>query len=304
MAGFLIFGKQRRIMKKIIRKSVALLVAALGVVFLAAGRIQAVDTYFNGFEVDTDGWLSNGGTITRVASGTNSITSADGDWHAEALIGDDFDGVFTRWGGYESAFPANGYVTELDIYLDMALNTVVGNDLRFDYSSAINDPTGTHRRDFIFSVGTGPTTTGQFVMSASNNAPGGPANPGRDPFVIDTTGWYTFRHTFQDNGAGVLAVVMEVLDSSGTVLHSWTLSDPSDVIGTTVGGNRYGWFVTSDFSFLAVDNSEKNNLAGPVLTKAELLMDSGITGKGLETAPGLMKPFNPNSKAADNAGKK
>src|SRR3972149_6070797 len=276
MAGFLIFGKQRRIMKKIIRKSVALLVAALGVVFLAAGRIQAVDTYFNGFEVDTDGWLSNGGTITRVASGTNSITSADGDWHAEALIGDDFDGVFTRWGGYESAFPANGYVTELDIYLDMALNTVVGTDLRFDYSSAINDPTGTHRRDFIFSVGTDPTTTGQ----------------------------YTFRHTFQDNGAGVLAVVMEVLDSSGTVLHSWTLSDPSDVIGTTVGGNRYGWFVTSDVSFLAVDNSEKNNLAGPVLTKAELLMDSGITGKGLETAPGLMKPFNPNSKAADNAGKK
>ena len=36
---------------------------------------------------------------------------------------------------------------------------------------------------------------------------------------------------------------------------TWTLSDPSDVIGSTVGGNRYGWFVTNEFPFLAFDNS-------------------------------------------------
>jgi len=32
-------------------------------------------------------------------------------------------------------------------------------------------------------------------------------------------------------------------------------SDPSDIIGTTVGGNRYGWFVQNEFDGLAIDNS-------------------------------------------------
>ena len=35
----------------------------------------------------------------------------------------------------------------------------------------------------------------------------------------------------------------------------WTLSDPSEVIGTAVGGNRYGWFATDEFPFLAFDTS-------------------------------------------------
>jgi len=43
---------------------------------------------------------------------------------------------------------------------------------------------------------------------------------------------------------------------------------------------------------------------GEVQTKSEILQDSGIPGKGLENAPGLQKPFNPNSEAAEHAGKK
>jgi hypothetical protein len=39
------------------------------------------------------------------------------------------------------------------------------------------------------------------------------------------------------------------------VRGTWTLSDPSDVIGTTVGGNRYGWFATNEFPFLPFDTS-------------------------------------------------
>lgn len=254
--------------KKILASSVA-----SGLLFaFSAMPAFAVANYFNGFEVDTAGWFSNGGTITRVASGTNGVSSADGSFHAEVNVGDDFNGVFTRWGGYENTFPANGYVTQVDVYLDMVENPTVGTDKRFDFSSAINNPAGSHRRDFIFSVGTDPLVTGQFAMSASNNAPGWPSNPGRDPFFINQTGWYTFRHTFQNNGSGVLEVIMDVLDSTGTVLHSWNLSDPTDVIGTTVGGNRYGWFVTSDFSTLAIDNSEKFNIVpvvGPPANKEE-----------------------------------
>jgi len=43
--------------------------------------------------------------------------------------------------------------------------------------------------------------------------------------------------------------------STGTVVGAWTLSDPSDVIGTTVGGHRYGWFVQNELAGPAVDNS-------------------------------------------------
>ncbi len=41
-----------------------------------------------------------------------------------------------------------------------------------------------------------------------------------------------------------------------------------------------------------------------IMTKAEILKLSGVPGKGLDKAPGLQKPFNDNSQAADHAGKK
>jgi len=46
--------------------------------------------------------------------------------------------------------------------------------------------------------------------------------------------------------------------------------------------------------------SEEN---APV-TMADILKNSGILGKGIDNAPGLQKAFNPNSKAAERAGKK
>jgi hypothetical protein len=250
--------KERIIKERISRLSLFFIGLAFALTLTLVSQIpaSAASSFSNGFESNTDGWFPNGGTITRVSSGTNGVASADGAYHAEVSVGSDFSGVFTRWGGYENTFPTGGYETDVDIYLDMNENTSTGTDKTFDYSSAINQPNGDHRRDFIFSVGTDPTTPDQFIMSASNNAPGWPSNPGRDPFIIDQTGWYTFRHIFQDNGSGVLQVAMEVLDSDGNVLHTWILSDPTDIIGSTVGGNRYGWFVTSDFDPLAIDNSE------------------------------------------------
>ncbi len=212
----------------------------------------AVSEYFNGFETDTTGWF---GSISQVASGTDGITSSDGSYHAVIEAG-----AYTQWGGYETAFPANGYVTEVDIYLDMS--EADGSDKRFDYTSAVNTPADTHRRDFVFNIGTKPGETDQFVVSASNNALGWPSNPDRSPVTINQSGWYTFRHTFQDNGSGILEAVMEVLDGTGAVIGSWTLSDPTDIIGTTVGGNRYGWFPGSRFDFdtLAIDNSHKYDI--------------------------------------------
>ena len=82
--------------------------------------------------------------------------------------------AFTRHGGYSSTFPTNGYTTSVDIYLDMTKAT--GGDRRFDWSSAINKPDGTHGRDFIFNVGSYADAPGTVLVSASNNAPGDPTD--------------------------------------------------------------------------------------------------------------------------------
>jgi hypothetical protein len=244
------------------------------------------DAYFNGFEVDTFGWnvfTSPTFDMTRVASGTNGITSASGSFHGEAVIS------AGNWGGYSgvcgcssstcagpvSTFPTGGYVTSIDIYLDVGGG--FANDTRFDFSSAINDTTGVHRRDFIFngafldSTDVTPPGAGvdRFVLAASNNSPGFPQG-GVDPVAITATGWYTFQNRFYDAGAGVLACDFMIFDSSGTLVAFWTRSEASDIIGTTVGSNRYGWFSNNDFLFLAFDNAFRTT--GP--TEGELAVSA------------------------------
>jgi len=151
-------------------------------------------------------------------------------------------------------------MTSVDIYLDVGGGWA--NDTRFDFSSAVNNSGGTHKRDFIFNAGfyndaTGPGAgVNRFVISASNNSQPGSAyakNPARNPIAISTTGWYTFQQHFYDN-AGVLAVDLSIFDSSSALVNSWTLSDPSDLVAG-VGGNRYGWFDYNQFSTLAIDNA-------------------------------------------------
>jgi hypothetical protein len=131
-------------------------------------------------------------------------------------------------------------------------------------------------------------------MSASNNSPGWPANPARDPFTVSTTGWYTFQHTFR-NDAGVLVVDMTVRQLGGPVLHTWILSDPTDLIDTNVGGNRYGWLAHTDFATLALDNVTRSNAVAPTCTPTGLMRDGinltaarlgGATVSGLVDATG------------------
>lgn len=212
--------------------------------------------FFQGFETDASNWFTP--EPARTASGTNGINASTGGFYGD--IGN--SNTFTRWGGYNTTFPTRGYTTSIDMYLDV--NGGYANDTRLDYSSAINKPDNTHLRDFIFSVGFyndgGPYGSGnRFVMSASNNSPGNPRDAARTPFTITTSGWYKFKHRFYDSGGGILAVEMSVIDSVGTVLSSWTLSNASDIIGSTVGGNRYGWFPVNGFPSIAIDNTERAN---------------------------------------------
>ncbi|RKY21457.1 MAG: hypothetical protein DRQ55_04340 [Planctomycetota bacterium] len=230
---------------------------------------------FQGFETDLDGWevfSSPSFFATRVPSGTDGVTSATGAWHA---TGSAMDGVQPagNWGGYGghcdcassscggTEFPQHGYTTVIDIYLDMAGGWAT--DTRFDFSSAINKPDGFHRRDFIFNAGfyeaADPAAPGsgtdRFIVSASNNSGQPPFNPPALPVAITATGWYTFEHRFYAAAGNVLAVDLTITDTSGAVMGSWTRSDPSDIVGSTVGGNRYAWFATNEFDDIAFDNA-------------------------------------------------
>ena len=240
----------------------------------------AAALYSNGFETDLSGWDALGGTwdATRVASGTNGITSASGSYHAEAgkvnIPANEY-GTAGNWGGYNfgNAGPVafQEYTTSLDIYLDV--DGGVAHDSRVDYSSAINNVSGTHLRDFIFNTGfydssdtDGPGAgTDRFIISASNNADPGidiPKNPARDPIAIDTSGWYTFEHHFYDN-AGALNVDLSILAFGGALIHSWTLGNPADLTASVVGGNRYGWFSNNTFDTLAFDNASLETVPVP-----------------------------------------
>jgi PEP-CTERM motif len=264
-------------------KRIALAAAvAVAILGLGSSRAQADTIVFQqGFETNNAGWDAFGGSFDapRVPSGTNGVTSASGSFHGLAHAS------ATNWGGYNSVFPIGGYRTDLDIYLD--LTGGAANDTRFDWDSAVSTSTGGFLRDFVFNGGfyndTDATGTGnRFVFSASNNtgrANSFPKNPGRDPFAITTSGWYTFEHDFRDNG-GVLAVDLKIFDALDNLLHTWTLSTPTDLIGANVGGNRYGWVVNNEFSSLAIDNSERANFdsgAAAVPEPASLmLLGSGL----------------------------
>jgi hypothetical protein len=212
---------------------------------------QCQGDFFQGFEQDTAGWTG----VNRVASQTDDIPAPTGGFYAQVPGPASGTAGFTRWGGYSSVFPSGGYTTELAIYLDPADTPA---DAQFDYSSAINQPNCNHRRDFIFTAGKSSNNP-DFCVSASNNSPGWPCNPDRDPETITSAGWYLFRHEFRDDGSGVLEVEMTLLDPSNAVVGAWTLSDPTDIIGTTVGGNRYGWFSSNDFAFVAIDDSSRQS---------------------------------------------
>ena len=233
---------------------------------LAAAMVLSVSAlafaaFFQSFETDTAGWFN----ATRVPTGTDGVPSKTGAFHAEDLNGQ----AYTFWGGESKTFPPGGYTTTVDIYLDISSPYMSGlmpypNDTRFDWTSAIGTLECNHRRDFVFNAGfyTDVDSTGagpRFVISASNNAGRGssfPKNPGNDPFTTYAEGWYTFEHRFYEGPGGVLYVDMTIKDAAGVPLHTWTRSDPSDVIGVTVGGNQYGWFAQNEFpAGLAFDTS-------------------------------------------------
>jgi hypothetical protein len=177
-------------------------------------------------------------------------------------VGDAASGAFTRWGGYSDVFPAGGYTTTLDIYLDLADAQAAGDDTRFDWSSAVSTSGCGFLRDFVFNVGfyNGTATCplggsgARFLINASNNATRSGATPCAPSAIpVTSSGWYTFTHRFTERDGALVGTL--TVQGAG-VSQSWELANPGDLIGN-VGGNRYGWFVIQEFSNLLIDNSTR-----------------------------------------------
>jgi len=291
-----------------------------GILFLAIGTALAATLFFQGFETDTSGWFddSNGGlgSITREPSGysngggyADGIASAAGSFHARlssADCEDDFGpgtdclGSFTYWGtnGSGAVFPTGGYVTEVAIYLDVTWAST-HPDVRFDWDSAINDNTGNFKSDFVFNAGTTPVGYPGgpgFVIGASPNAfrsstfpenpcpnpgPATPPNTCRTPVLITTSGWYTFRHTFRNDGSGNLAVDLTILNSSANVVTSWTIYQGFPL--STVGGTAYGWFPNEEIPDLAIDNSVLRAPQGTAISMGPQAMEGDLKVKPGDT---------------------
>lgn len=245
--------------------------------------------------------------VTRTGGGyADGIPSATGNYHARLGLDPSpsicqsgggprpiHRGPLTNWGGYSSIFPTGGYTTRVDIYLDVQWAST-HFDKRFDWSSAINNTSGMHRRDFIFNAGTEPTG---FVISAGNNGDrcnSFPQNPGQMPIHILTSGWYTFEHTFTGVAGGPLIVNMRVINkATSVVVGTWVLSVPTDIIGVTVGGNRYGWFVQNEIDDLAIDNSERTGILSTPGCEVKISNGGSIT-----TMLGDMATFGGNARVS------
>lgn len=297
------------------------LLVTIAVFFALPALVASADAppgpYFNGFETNTAGWFNfSGGTITRRPSGystgpggyADGIASATGSYHARLGLDPSPDtcffgggsapihrGPFTNWGGYSSIFPTGGYTTRVDIYLDVAwAQTHV--DRRFDWSSAINTPSGNHRRDFVFNGGTDSLG---FVISGGNNTTrcdSFPADPGHAPIHIVTSGWYTFEHNFVGVPGGPLTVLLKLIDkSTNAVLMTWNRSDPMDIVGVNVGGNRYGWFAQNEIDDLAIDNSERTGIVSTPGCEVKISDGGTITALNTDKAT-----FGGNAKVSES----
>lgn len=244
----------------------ALMTAGLGI---SASPALAV---FEGFEDpnwEPGGIWNNylGGEVQRVASGHNGITSASGDYHGiitnlqtveyPADSGHHTLGAlspFARLSSFGTTF-GQGFVVTQDFYLDTSWD----NNLGFDFAVSVNEPDGTtHQRDFIWHVG---VYEGELLINASNNSDWRYNSykllneNGGQYYTVTESGWYTFQTVFYDNGEGILAVDLNLLNAAGETLYSITRSKAEDIIGIEVGGPRVGWLAYNNIDGLAIDNT-------------------------------------------------
>jgi uncharacterized repeat protein (TIGR01451 family) len=111
-----------------------------------------------------------------------------------------------------------------------------------------------------------------------------------------------------DDPLGAVSLNKTVLDAysnwSATktyTVNSTDLPGPLVNVATVKAYDPAGNLITATSNKVVIHLTNSNQ---PIPTKAEILLQRGVPGKGIVNAPGLQKFFNPLSQAAEHAGKK
>lgn len=225
------------------------------------------DIYFNDFETDTNSWFEYGGSITRVSSGTNGVTSAGGSWHAEISVGPaNGDGSYTNFGGYSDVFPAGGFSQFIDVYIDPEMGEI-GEGWALD--NALNGNDGVWEE--AGGVGALKANDGNWWIAADGDGAGYPGTAdGGVGLMVDTAGWYTIESQWIENDADSSKIDRNtfIYDSNGDLKYSNL--NPQQVDLADAGGHRYGWFLdpsgpdwTPISEPLPIDNSRLEQYVSP-----------------------------------------
>ena len=128
--------------------------------------------------------------------------------------------------------------------------------------------------------------------------------------TIDDTNWHYVAVSCDRDANAIFAIddSTETVDISGSSSH-----DVSSTYDAAIGVRQWDkgdhWF-NGDIDEVRIWEEARSasqiqqTYAVPWGSKAFILKDSGVPGKGLDNAPGQQKPFNPKSQADDHAGKK
>lgn len=252
--------------KTLLTKAAA--VAALSVVAIA-GPASAAILVDQPFDSGTGDWTEYGATVAN-ESGTLRVTGSGTAKGAYSYFG----GVASSTGTERTTALGDGYIAEIDAYLDPAsIKVGEGFDLTVAASKVAD---GTHKRDFIFHVG--GTADGRLLVNGSNNTDNYTneykllKENGGNFFEVTDAGWYTLQHSFYANEEGALAVDLNLLDTNGEVLWTATRSNAGDA-ATEVGGARYQWLTFVEGSF-AFDNQSLERVEAKPISKDQCRDDA------------------------------
>jgi hypothetical protein len=157
-------------------------------------------------------------------------------------------GPYVLYGlGTDSVFPANGFTSSIEVYIDPAWATSHPGQV-FDWDVSLNDTTGNFLVDEVFNF---CSEAGGWYVSTSQNAGGCVTDGGT---LLTTAGWYTLKHDFSPLN-GTVYVTFTTLDPSGATVYNLarpvTTQVGSQPVAST-GGPNYGWFPDEDVLGLPV----------------------------------------------------
>lgn len=275
------------------RASIFALSLGASALLALSSTANADSLYFNGFEPGDPGTRdfydsttdAQGADITIVPNGGGQLhlTAPTGSYYAEITNVDNtynpgYSGqsVFTDYGAQATG---SGVVTNGPFYESTAyyINT------SWAAASASNNYVG-------FWIDTTPSTdpvyldeTNFRIVDTGNGSIG--VNfvglNGSGSTTITSSGWYTFKTTFQNDGHGNVENVMSVSDSSGNVIGSYTV-DSSLPFSALTGTNYGDWTTVWQNGFandvLGIDNVEVGSITPE---PAEFVGLIGMAGVGL-----------------------